>query len=271
MSPLIAPLTDHPAAAALCQAAAGAEVLIAEYPSRSSAETVARGIRHGLIRAYRPAGSYDVSTHPSQGGTSVWARYTGGADVEALPTTLTVRVPDYGNQVGYEGVKVVTVEISARCLVCGGPRGEVRPDPFIRDGVRRERDAWSNPCGHEDTYGSVLLEAERRRTLGEGTPRAGRPRAADRNRQDVRGVEGGQFCTAVDLIAAEIDSWPWVSSLRILEVLDQAGEHAAADAIRVFRANSLSGGNTSAKSAALYLIHCDRQELAAGTTAGSSS
>lgn len=271
MSPLIAPVTDHSAAAERCQDAAGAEVLITEYPSRASAETVARGVRHGLIRAYRPAGSYEASTYPSQGGTAVWARYTGGADAEALPAALTVRVPDYGNQVGYEGVRVVTVEISARCLVCGGPRGQLHPDSFVRDCVRHERDAWSNPCGHEDTYAGVLLEADRRRTLGEGTPPTGRPRAAERNRQELRGVEGGQFCTAVDLIAAEIDSWPWLSSLRVLEVLHEAGEHDAADAIRVFRANSPSGGNTSAKSAALYLIHCDRQALAAGTTAGSAS
>lgn len=266
MTALIPAVTDHQAAADACRAAAGGEVLIAEYPALASGQTVARMIREGLIRGYRPEGSFEASAHPAQGGTAVWARYTAGASPEPLPQTLTVRVPDYGRQIGYEGVRVLTVVISARCPVCGGPRGELRPDPFVRDGVRRERDAWSNPCGHQDDYTSVLLEAARRRELRESAVQNTAP--ARRRNEEIRGVDGGRFCMAVELIAAEAATWPWYSALRAIELLDKNGEHDAADAVRVFRGTSAGGSNVSAKSAALYLNHCDRQALAAATTTG---
>jgi hypothetical protein len=262
----IPPVTDHQAAAVQCEVAAGAEVLICEYPTRASAESVAKYIREGIIRAYRPSGAFEAYAYPSQGGMTVWARYSGGAELKTLPLAMTVRVPDYGSQVGYEGVRVLTVEISARCPVCGGPRGELRPDLFVRDGVRRERDTWSNLCGHVDTYAAVLQEAARRRELGENADRprtAGRPRSV----KELRGVDGGRYCTAVEVIAAELSSSPWLSALRAAEILDDRGEHAAADAVRAYRV-TCPGTNTSAKSAALYLNHCDRQALAAGATEG---
>ncbi|MXM66738.1 hypothetical protein GR925_25735 [Streptomyces sp. HUCO-GS316] len=260
MTSLTDRVTDYQAAAWACEAAAGAETFVAVYAAHTSAESVARGINNGRIRAYRPAGRFEARAFPAEGGAAVWSRFTAGEALPALPETLTVRVPNYGPQKGYEGVRVVTVEISARCQVCGGPRGELRPDTFRRDGVSHVRDAWDNPCGHADEYKAVLAEARRRQ---EGYP-TGRSRGPV-----LAGVEGGAYRAAVDLIAAEVASWPWVTALRVIPLLEKAGEQAAADAVTRFRAEHGSGSNTSARSAALYLMHCDEEALkAAATTTG---
>ena len=58
----------------------------------------------------------------------------------------------------HEGLYSITILISDKCPVCGGPRGE----PFKTlsfDGSRRlEVDGWKNPCGHIDYYSDVLKE-----------------------------------------------------------------------------------------------------------------
>lgn len=254
MTTITTPVTDHQAAAYAVEFAAGSEIRVATYPAAASAVAVARGITTGRIRGYRPAGAFEAAAHMAEEGATVWARFTGGAELPPLPTSMTVRVPDYGTQVGYEGVRVVTVEISSRCRVCGGPRGPVRPDSFVRDGVRRERDAWTNTCGHADPYPAVLKEAA---LFAEHGPARLRPAGAE-----IRGVKGGRFRKAVDLIAAELAVSPNRSALRAIELLTEAGEHPAADAIRVLWAGSPNGGNTSARSAALYLIHHDEQAAA---------
>lgn len=250
------PTTDRQAAAWAVEFAAGTEIRVAIYATAASAGAVARGITSGRIRAYRPAGAFEAAAHVAEEGVTVWARFTGGADLAPLPTSMTVRVPDYGTQAGYEGVRVVTVEISSRCRVCGGPRGPVRTDPFVCDGVRLERDAWTNTCGHIDDYAAVLKEAARR-----ANPPRPRPLGCE-----LEGVEGGRFCKAVELIVEQLITAPWLSAVRVVEVLDQAGEHAAADAVRVLTAGAPNGGATSAKSAALYLIHHDEQDQAEGGT-----
>ena len=52
-----------------------------------------------------------------------------------------------------------TVEISDRCPVCGGPRGEPRNVPYCEDGEHYSASRWDNPCGHMDRYEDVLREA----------------------------------------------------------------------------------------------------------------
>ena len=56
----------------------------------------------------------------------------------------------------HEGFRIATYEISDRCPVCGGPRGEtfrtLSYDGWkLTDGV--------NPCGHVDRYEAVRVEA----------------------------------------------------------------------------------------------------------------
>jgi hypothetical protein len=252
------PVTDHQAAAYAVEFAAGTEIRVATYTAAASAEAVARGINSGRIRGYRPVGAFEAAVHVAEEGATVWARFTGGDEVAPLPTSMTVRVPDYGTQTGYEGVRVVTVEISSRCRVCGGPRGPVRPDSFVRDGVRLERDAWTNTCGHRDDYAAVLKEAALFGQWGHGRAR---PRGGD-----LRGVTGGRFRKAVNLLAEWLVTSPHMSAVRAAGLLDEAGEDRAAREVRSLWAGSPNGGNTSARSAAMYLIRLDEQAQAEGGT-----
>lgn len=52
-----------------------------------------------------------------------------------------------------------TVEISATCPRCGGPRGEPRNLNQVDDGAHYSVDVWANPCGHADPYTAVVEEA----------------------------------------------------------------------------------------------------------------
>ncbi|MBO6893424.1 MAG: hypothetical protein JJ866_15885 [Roseibium sp.] len=64
----------------------------------------------------------------------------------------------WGN--GYRSINQVirTVEISDRCPVCGGPRGEPRLVRYCEDDEWYDVSRWENPCGHLDTYANVLQE-----------------------------------------------------------------------------------------------------------------
>ena len=64
---------------------------------------------------------------------------------------------------GYGPFRVIlaTVEISDRCPVCGGPRGEPHPRNFYEDGASYSADCWDNPCGHVDSYEDVILDGRR--------------------------------------------------------------------------------------------------------------
>ncbi|MDQ1018797.1 hypothetical protein [Streptomyces afghaniensis] len=248
---------DHFAAAYRCQEQPGTEILVNVYRNKQGADAVARGVNTGKFPAYRPAGTFLASAHPHEQGWAVWARCTDGLDLEPLPETMTVRVPDYGRQAGYEGVRVVEVEISARCQTCGGPRGETRPDSFVRDGVRHVRDVWTNPCGHPDDYRAVLKEARRRTE----PPRHGEPRGGE-----IEPVDGGKYAKAVTLLAEWLAENPWLSAQRAVPMLNDRRQYDAALTIRQFATTSLSGPNTSAKSAALYLVHLDTEARDADTS-----
>ncbi|MGW2951607.1 hypothetical protein [Streptomyces eurythermus] len=250
---------DHQRIAWKCQLEPGTEVLVDIYPTRQAAEAVARGVRSGKFRAYRPAGAYESGAHPAQYGTAVWARFIEGQDVEPLPETMTVRVPDYGRQTGYEGVRVVTVEISTRCQTCGGPRGEAKPDTFVRDGERLVRDAWENLCGHPDDYAVVLQEAQYR---------AAHPRRhkGEARGGELRGVEGGRYAAAVDLIACALATNPWFSAQMAIALLNDNGQHEAAATVRQFTLTNVAGPSTSGKSAALYLAYLDAEARTAGNS-----
>jgi hypothetical protein len=75
------------------------------------------------------------------------------------PGHRTVRVPGSDDHAGHH---LITVTLRWTCLVCGGPRGEIRP-VISYDGSRRLAcDGWSNPCGHIDTYAAARREAASR-------------------------------------------------------------------------------------------------------------
>lgn len=65
----------------------------------------------------------------------------------------------WGN--GYRSIRQVieTVEISDKCPVCGGPRGEAHLQRYCEDGEWYDVSRWTNPCGHLDKYADVLAEA----------------------------------------------------------------------------------------------------------------
>jgi len=56
-------------------------------------------------------------------------------------------------------VSTVTVEISDKCPVCGGPRGLPTWHHFCEDDNWLTVNVWKNECGHVDLYKDVLVEA----------------------------------------------------------------------------------------------------------------
>ncbi|MFB6963246.1 hypothetical protein ACFCYB_41430 [Streptomyces sp. NPDC056309] len=245
---------DHQAVAANSQQTPGAWILAALYDGRMTGQSVARMIRNGTMAAYRPAGSFDAYEAMHDGGSAVWVRYVAGLDVVPMSDTLTVRVPDYGPQRAYVGVCIRTVDISSRCRRCGGPRGPVRAQTIVKDGSRLVCDAWENACGHQDDYRFVLAEA---RALAERGPSQ---RAKSPKTPPIRGVEGGRYAAAVDLIAELIQEKPPLRALRVLPHIEAHGLVDAAQVIRYFVADSATGSQTSARSAALHLIELDEKD-----------
>ncbi|WP_143668090.1 hypothetical protein [Streptomyces carpinensis] len=215
-----------------------------------TAGNVARLIGDGTIVVYRPRGSFEAYAARHESGTAVWTRYVAGLDVEPMPDRLTVRVPDYGPQRGYEGVRIATVEISSRCSRCGGPRGPVRAHSFVRDGARLICDRWTNACGHVEEYSAVLAEA---RQLAASAGPGGR----NRRKPPIAGVDGGRYKAAVDLIAEYLREVPHWRALSASNVVERAGHAEAARVIRRFVQASPTGHSTSARGAALYLNDLD--------------
>lgn len=236
----------------------GVFVLANVYPARESGEALARRIRTGQgPTAYRPAGEYEAYSAQHDDGTALWVRYVAGlTGVLPMRETITVRVPDYGTQRGYEGVRISTVEISAKCRRCGGPRGPVRAHHFIRDGARFACDRWTNDCSHTDEYSAVLAEARLRVELADAPALRG---------PVIRGVEGGQYAAAVDFLAAQILVKRWLRAKSAAVLLDENGHTAAAAVVRAFITGNTTGAQASAKSAALYLMSRDERRPAAGT------
>ncbi|MFJ3249172.1 hypothetical protein [Streptomyces sp. NPDC086782] len=244
---------DHRAAAANARQTPGTWIMAALYDASMTARTVARMARNGTIGAYRPQGSFDAYEAMHDGGSAVWIRYVTGLDVVPMPDTVTVRVPDYGTQPGYEGVCIRTVDISSRCRRCGAPRGPIRAHTFVKDGSRLVCDAWENECGHQDLYRMVLAEA---RVLAERT----RPRPAKSPKKPlIRGVEGGRYAATVDRIAELIREKPSLRALRVLPHIEAHGHMDAAQVIRHFVSDSATGCHTSARAAALHLIELDEE------------
>ncbi|MFD9903852.1 hypothetical protein [Streptomyces sp. NPDC059063] len=245
---------DHNVAAVTLRAVPGQWVLVNVYRTSVSADAVARSIRTGRIKSYEPAGSYDAYAAMCGEGSAVWVRYVLGLDVEPIPKTITVRMPDHRVPGLCEGA-VRAVEISAFCPRCGGPRGPVRTEHFVRDGVRLVRHRWDNQCGHVDSDHAVLREAQRR------TDRAHPPGPKG---SQLHGVKGGEFAQAVDWIAEELKSRPYLRAVTAADLLHQQGQVEAAEAVRAFAANGGAGDKTSARSAALYLIDRDQRARTAG-------
>ncbi|MFI9417993.1 hypothetical protein [Streptomyces werraensis] len=239
---------DHQALARRMQLLPGVEHLVHVYNSKESGEAGARRIRKATNPAYQPAGTYEAHAHPHENGTAVWARYVAGVDVAPLPTVMTVRVAEC---IGDGDVRVAAVEISARCQVCGGPRGEVFPYRFRRDGAADlVCDVWGNPCGHVDYDEAVLAEVRRRE--------ARRPK--DRpSPPEIKGVEGGRYAGAVDAIAEALRAAPWTRAKTAALFLEELGHGEAAEVVRAFVRDYPTGGMASARAAALYLISKDEE------------
>jgi hypothetical protein len=73
---------------------------------------------------------------------------------------MTVTIPIIQQHNGYAG-NLITAEISDKCPVCGGPRGEAY-NGFSYDGSQRLTvTCWKNPCGHIDLYQDVVKEIAR--------------------------------------------------------------------------------------------------------------
>ncbi|PWI16070.1 hypothetical protein DI272_19265 [Streptomyces sp. Act143] len=253
---------DHRAIAFKLESQRGTEFLVHVYPSSQSGQAVARGICTGKYPSYQPAGAFQAIASQHDDGTAVWARYVDGLDLPPIAREMTVRVPDYGTQPGYEGVRLVEVTISARCPRCGGPRGAVRKDHFVRDGARMVRDAWHNGCGHQDDYQAVLAEAARRAKqvtkTAEPQPRGG----------EIEPVQGGRYEKAVRLIVEALKAAPWARVRVAARLLEENGEREAADAVRQFIGASATRNNTSARAVARYLVHLDSNAAADTSTGG---
>lgn len=237
----------HADAAARARAEPGTWVLANVYETSESGQATVRTIRSGNGPiAYRPAHDWEAYAAPHTGGAAVWVRHIAGlAGLEPMPETLTVRVADYRTQPGYQGVRVASVVVSAKCVRCGGPRGRVSTHHFLRRGRHIWCDIWENRCGHADEYGALIEEAER---LKQPTPPQG---------SEIKGVEGGEFAPAVDLIAGLLKDRPRVKAHVVAAVLAEAGHTAAAEVIRAFIGMTGVGRVTSAQAAACYLVQCD--------------
>src|SRR5690606_2293635 len=172
-SPFRSRLT-HTATARLARSVPGEWVYAGAYASLATARIAASNVPRGRrLPSYPPAGSFEAYAVSTLEWPVLWVRSTEGGPHPELPDRMTVRVPVPGVEPGT--MTVASVEVLARCRICGGPRGwdRVRPVLLGHDG-EFEVDWWDNPCGHLDTYAGVLEEA---RALA-GTPLAndGRPR-----------------------------------------------------------------------------------------------
>lgn len=238
----------------------GTWVMAHVYPSGRSGQSVVWSIRgeRGPV-AYRPFAHYEVYAAAHTDGIALWVRYIAGlANVRPMPETLTVRVADATAGCGWDNVRVTPVVISSKCARCGGPRGAVRPYHFVRGGKRFWCDVWENTCGHVDEYGAVIAEAALLKRLGKTSVAEG---------PEIRGVEGGEHAAAVDLIAELLKDDPWLKAHVAAAALDEGGHTAAAEAVRSFVGMTGVGRQTSALSAARFLIDHDNGLHPSGTWA----
>lgn len=154
-------LVDHLAAVEAARETPGTWVLAGLYPNSQSAKTSARCILTGSPKFpdYEPVGAFEAYAAPAGEDESVWVRYVGDGPVRPLPDTMTVRIRHNGELRGYR-----TVTVAARCPACGGPRGwdTVWPISAPHRGDLLTVDRWTNPCGHQDTYLSMLRESRLR-------------------------------------------------------------------------------------------------------------
>ncbi|MGA5496697.1 hypothetical protein ACPCSP_20280 [Streptomyces cinereoruber] len=154
---------DHVAAATAARCEPGVFKLVGVYRTRAAALSGTDLIASTTAPFYRPAEAYEGYVAPHEDGTALWVRYVQDvADLEPMPRSMTYRICDRGTGRGYEGVKVVTVEVDPWCPRCGGPRGTARPSRFCEDGEYYSVHEWDNPCGHVDMYFEVLAEARKR-------------------------------------------------------------------------------------------------------------
>lgn len=240
---------DHTAAAAAAKNTPGEFVFVGTYPNRESARETARLIgRAQHFPAYLPAGAYEAyAAQHENGGTAVWARYVAGLpELEPRPATMTYRVIDRGSGRDYVGVSIVTVEVSAQCPRCGGPRGEAKPSRFPEDGAWYVVDRWSNPCGHEDAYAAVLVEHRKRRAELEQTEQREAARAAA-----AGPVDAGEFTEAVTLLNTAAAQVRGLHAKQAAQFLEGRGHGEAAR--RIQQELRERRGHMSARQAAVFL------------------
>lgn len=54
------------------------------------------------------------------------------------------------------GIITKEIEISDKCPVCDGPRGEPEPHYTYENDCIAWPHVWTNPCGHLDKYSDLL-------------------------------------------------------------------------------------------------------------------
>lgn len=213
-----------------------------------------RGAAHRIPRAtrmpsYEPAGTFEAYSAPhDNGGTAVWARYTGGlTTVIPRPVSMTYRVCDHGSGPGYVGVRIETVVVSAECPTCGGPRAQARPSRFHKDGDWYSADRWDNPCGHIDSYAAVLAEFRKRQAELEEAEQRDAARAVG-----AGPAEAGEFTDAVLLLNGAASEIRGLHAKQAAVFLAMRGETEAARLIQEELAER--SGRMSARQAAVFLV-----------------
>ncbi|MEU7092939.1 hypothetical protein [Kitasatospora aureofaciens] len=250
--------TDHTSAAAAALAARGTWVRAGVYASSLNARTAAYRVRNASpdFPAYvGQPGDWEAYVAPAGDEDALWVRFVGGEGaVPPLPDRMTVRICDRGDGRDYVGVRIVSVTISTRCAVCGGPRGwdTVRNHNFHEDGDWYAVDRWTNPCGHIDMYAAVLTEA-RRRPLPTEPAALPLPVSAALRAKDVS--------EPVALILAAVANNRMLHAYRAADLLDEHSHDEAAAAIRAeVKARK---GHMSAHQAAHFLHGIDEFHAAA--------
>lgn len=237
---------SHADAAATARSRPGTWVRAATYASRMSADSAARRIP-GAERMpnYEPAGAFEAYAITTVEGPSLWVRSTEGGPYPPIPDRMAVRIPVSGPELGEVGV--LTVYVAPYCQTCGGPRGWDRIQPvemrFGQDVVLVDR--WANPCGHDDVYADVLVEARR-------TPPSVAPAdARGRGHHPGDPARAGAFRDAVELILGAAATTRGMHAKQAAALLRTHGHTEAAGLVEAkLRAEH---GHLSAKQAAHFL------------------
>ncbi|MEH0402940.1 hypothetical protein ACFY7V_03875 [[Kitasatospora] papulosa] len=193
--------------------------------------------------AYAPAGAFEAYHARHDDGYAVWVRYVAGDQpVPELPDRMTVRVCRRES-----GVGIVTVTVSTRCPVCGGPRGfdAIEEYRFREAGAWFTADDWINRCGHIDNAQAVLRESRERPLPAPGRdltaidcPVIPEPPAPD---------------SPAGVVLAAAANWRGMRARAAVKLLDESGFSREAELVRAELLVGDSRGYKSAREVAHWL------------------